>query len=84
MSQRVIWGFFVIIDTIIASFVPILALYIRFDGEIPPQYMQTLANYFPSVIVVFIGTFYFFRLYHRILRYVGIHEVLLPIYNVRQ
>lgn len=66
----------VIADVVTVSMSPYLALWLRFDGVIEPQWLETVANLLPLIVGVRIGVFYFFRLYHRMWRYASINELV--------
>jgi len=67
---------FFIYDGISAVVLPFAALFLRFEGEVDSRYFLLLIPYLPFIVVVRLGTFYLFRLYHRIWRYAGIDELL--------
>lgn len=79
MPRKLVSLILVLIDMGIVSFVPFMALFIRFDGNVGAQYYTQLLSYLPIIITVRLITFYFFRLYHRLWRYASIHEMLVVI-----
>ena len=58
----------------------VLALYlsyaIRFEFEIPRQYFLTMLQVLPSVFIVKMGTFVFFRMYQGMRRYTSLVDLL--------
>lgn len=76
MQRNLVSLALVIIDIIIVSIVPFLALYLRFDGIVDEWYYFQLISYLPLIVIVRLSTFYFFRLYHRLWRYASIHELI--------
>ena len=61
---------------IIVVMVPIMALYIRFEGIIDSHYFGVLLDYMPMIVVARLSTFYLFGLYNRLWRYASINELL--------
>jgi FlaA1/EpsC-like NDP-sugar epimerase len=76
MSSRLKAVFLMVIDAIIVMVTPCLALYIRFDGDVEPQYFNQLFRFLPIIVVVWLGVFYRFGLYNRLWRYASINELL--------
>lgn len=66
----------VLADSCIVAIVPFIALFIRFEGIIPTNYLNIMLKVTPVVLSVRIVTFYLFGLYKRLWRYASIHELL--------
>lgn len=71
-----------LIDIILLIASLYLALYLRFDGKIPGNFLVSLYTYAPVFIVVAIIIFFAFGLYNRIWMYASIGELLLVAYSV--
>jgi len=72
----------VFLDLLLVNLALFLALWLRFDGNIPGQYWQSsfnLAGYFSLVLV---ASLYFFGLYNRIWQYASTGELLSIVYAV--
>ena len=67
------------VDALIVSIVPLLAFWLRFDGDIAPHWFSLYWQYLPLIIAVRLGIFYAFRLYHRVWRYASINEMLVVV-----
>jgi len=65
-----------IIDMTIVFIIPMIALFIRFEGNLDSRYYNILLTYMPMIIVIRLGTFYMFGLYNRLWRYASINELL--------
>jgi FlaA1/EpsC-like NDP-sugar epimerase len=65
-----------ITDLLIVSITPYLALLIRLEGMISSPYYTVLFQCLPLMVFLRLGTFYVFRLYHRLWRYASINELL--------
>nr|WP_312562807.1 nucleoside-diphosphate sugar epimerase/dehydratase [Anaerospora sp.] len=76
MRQKLITGSLVLLDTIIITVAPYLALLLRFEGIIGSRQYQMVYEYLPGIILIRLLTFYFFGLYNRLWRYASIHELL--------
>ena len=76
MRYYLVMVLLVLADIMTVSLTPFLALWIRFDGLIEQQWLDTLWSFLPLIVCVRIVTFYLFRLYHRIWRYTRINELL--------
>ncbi|MDO8847910.1 MAG: nucleoside-diphosphate sugar epimerase/dehydratase [Coriobacteriia bacterium] len=59
-------------DAVIVIMALFLAYFARFEGEVPPEFLQYSVPAMFVTIVVFILAMWFARLYHIVLRYVGI------------
>lgn len=67
----------VVVDITIVSFVPFIALFIRFEGNVGVRYYTDLLMYLPVIIFIRLAVFYCFRLYNRLWRYASIREMLI-------
>lgn len=76
MRQKLITGSLVLLDTIIITVAPYLALLLRFEGVVGSRQYQMVYEYLPGIILIRLLTFYFFGLYNRLWRYASIHELL--------
>lgn len=76
MRQKLITGSLVLLDTIIITVAPYLALLLRFEGVVGSHQYQMVYEYLPGIILIRLLTFYFFGLYNRLWRYASIHELL--------
>ncbi|HML34163.1 polysaccharide biosynthesis protein [Sporomusa sphaeroides] len=65
-----------LIDAVIVTVVPFIALYIRFEGLVDGRYFDVIMDCLPEIIFVHLVTFYAFGLYHRLWRYASIPELL--------
>jgi FlaA1/EpsC-like NDP-sugar epimerase len=65
-----------ILDAFIVGCTPYVALFIRFEGSVEPQYLIKMLHFLPFVIAVRLITFYFFGLYNRLWRYASINELV--------
>jgi FlaA1/EpsC-like NDP-sugar epimerase len=64
------------IDMLIVAVVAYLALAIRFEGEIPPNYWGLVPKLLPVNIIIVIGLFWTCGLYRRLWEYASIGELL--------
>ena len=63
-----------IISVILAAFI---SIYLRFDSDkIPADYLSLLISYMPLTVVIYIVSFYLFKLYGRIWRYASTTELI--------
>jgi len=76
LRQKLITGSLVLLDTIIITVAPYLALLLRFEGVVGSRQYQMVYEYLPGIILIRLLTFYFFGLYNRLWRYASIHELL--------
>jgi len=76
LRQKLITGSLVLLDTIIVTVAPYLALLLRFEGIVGSRQYQMVYDYLPGIILIRLLTFYFFGLYNRLWRYASIHELL--------
>lgn len=52
------------------------ALQLRFNFEVPANYSANIIRLLPVFMLVRLGCFYFFRLYHRVWKYASVSELL--------
>ena len=63
-----------IISVILAAFI---SIYLRFDSDkIPANYLSLLISYMPLTVVIYLISFYLFKLYGRIWRYASATELI--------
>lgn len=79
MRQRLVLGGLIIGDSFIVSIVPLIALMIRFDGNIDRYYFERLFSLLPIVLFIRLASFYGFGLYHRLWRYASVNELVMII-----
>ena len=63
-------------DLTVVAIVPFIALFIRFEGELPARYVDLLISVLPVTVIVRLASFFLFRLYHRLWRHAGLNEML--------
>jgi FlaA1/EpsC-like NDP-sugar epimerase len=68
--------FFLISDTILFSFALYLSFFLRFDGNIPLQYLAKFYLYLPLFVGVKLIVFYYYGVYRFTWSYVGLYELL--------
>lgn len=66
-----------VLDAVIVNLCIWLALWLRFDGAIPSEYMELYFKTAPIVTVSFVATAYLFGLYNRIWQYASLDAALL-------
>lgn len=76
MRQKVISVCLLMMDMIIVAAAPFIALFLRFEGVVEQNYYSLFLSYLPEIILLRLGTFYAFGLYHRLWRYASISELL--------
>ncbi|MBC8016364.1 MAG: polysaccharide biosynthesis protein, partial [Sporomusaceae bacterium] len=74
MRRKLISIILTAIDMIIVVLIPIVALYIRFEGIMDSRYLTVLLNDMPMIVVIRLSSFYLFGLYNRLWRYASINE----------
>ena len=63
-----------IISVILAAFI---SIYLRFDSnKIPANYLSMLISYLPLAVIIYLLSFYVFKLYGRIWRYASATELI--------
>ncbi len=76
MRRTLISSALIVIDMTIVVMIPIIALFIRFEGIVDGRYFDVLLSYMPMIILIRLSTFYLFGLYNRLWRYASINELL--------
>lgn len=76
MDKQIRITFLVILDILLINLAYYLALYLRFDGNIDPRFLQIYINNCVIITVAKIVTFYFFKLYKSVWKFAGIDELL--------
>jgi len=76
VRRKLISIILIAIDMIIVVLIPIMALYIRFEGIMDSRYLTILLHYIPMIVLIRLSTFYLFGLYNRLWRYASINELL--------
>jgi len=76
MRRTLISSALVVIDITIIVIIPIIALFIRFEGIMDSHYFNVLLKNMPAIVIIRVGTFYLFGLYNRLWRYASISELL--------
>ncbi|MBQ1461866.1 MAG: polysaccharide biosynthesis protein, partial [Selenomonas sp.] len=66
----------ILIDAVILAVVPIIALLLRYDGVIPNAEYATFRACLPWRVLINLGIFYFYGLYHRIWHYARIRDLI--------
>jgi len=76
MPRRIVPLALAAVDLLIAATVPLLALYIRLEGNTQSQYYAVLLQYLPVMVLMRIVSFSLFGLYNRLWRYASVNELL--------
>lgn len=77
MRRKIITGILILMDVMIVTIAPYLALLLRFEGNIGGDiYYQTVYHYLPEIVLIRLLTFYFFGLYNRLWRYASVNELV--------
>ena len=66
----------ILIDAIILSVIPILALLLRFEGVIPAAEFMVFRNCLPWMVMISLAIFYFYGMYHRIWHYARLRDLI--------
>ncbi|OEH85516.1 polysaccharide biosynthesis protein [Desulfuribacillus stibiiarsenatis] len=75
MGKMLRVSFLVVIDAILINFAFYSALLLRFDGNIPPNFMSGFIQLTPTFTGVFLIGFFAFGLYNRLWEYASIGEL---------
>ncbi|MFA6808651.1 MAG: polysaccharide biosynthesis protein, partial [Eubacteriales bacterium] len=67
---------FMLFDIIMINIAVFGSFYLRFEGELPPEYPVTYMNTAVISTIVFLVAFSFFGIYRHIWRYASIGELL--------
>ena len=65
-----------LIDAIILSVVPIIAMLLRFEGTIPDNEFITFRACLPWMVLISLAIFYFYGMYHRIWHYARMRDLV--------
>lgn len=78
MPSRRFWVWIVLLltDMIIIVLSPLLAILARFDGVLMAPYGHMVLGSLPFILVARLGSFWMFRLYHRVWKYASIPELM--------
>ncbi len=79
MRRLLVSLFMVTLDIITIATAAFVAVFLRFDGNVPLKYLNYTVVSLPVLIAISVAVFYFFKLYNRIWRYASIREFLLII-----
>lgn len=63
-------------DALLVNLAVYIMLELRFDGFIPPRYIQSFIGLLPFITTLFILSFFSFRLYNRVWEYASIPEMV--------
>lgn len=63
------------IDTLLINLAVILALLLRFEADIPGQYIDAYLSLVPYITIITLVSLYVFRLYHRMWQYASLDEL---------
>ncbi len=77
MKLRLVHFFLMLLDSLIVLVVPFLAVALRFEGELPDQYVGILVRNAPFIVLVRLAVFYAMGVYSRLWRYAGMREWLI-------
>ena len=66
----------ILLDTVILALMTVLALIIRFEGTAPAKELLTLKEWLPLAVVVSLGIFYAYGMYHRIWHYARLRDMV--------
>src|SRR5665647_2068723 len=72
-SQRIL--FMMTVDTLLIIVAVYCAMLLRFDGEIPSEYLHSMIGLMPFIIVLNLGFLLAFRLYGRVWEYASWGEL---------
>jgi len=71
-----------VIDAVLVNLALMAALWLRFEGEIPPQYVGSYKDLAPFFTAIYLGSFYVFGLYRRLWQYASLGELMSIVYSV--
>ena len=66
----------ILIDAVVLAIVPILALLLRYEGAVPEVDFLTFRSCLLWMVLINLGIFYFYGLYHRIWHYARIRDLV--------
>ncbi len=67
----------VLLDIFMVGGALFLALHLRFEGHVPPQFFENMERLFLPFVVIHLTIFLFFGLYRRLWRYASVDELVL-------
>lgn len=76
MRRRLISISLILTDVVIMALVPIIAVFIRFDGNFEQVYVNQMVNLLPAILVLSMSVFFVMGLYNRLWRYASIREMV--------
>lgn len=66
----------ILIDAIILAVMPVVALLLRFEGEIPAAQFDTIRTCLPWMVMLSLAVFYFYGMYHRMWHYARMRDLI--------
>lgn len=66
----------ILIDAIVLAVMPVVALLLRFEGEIPAAQFDTIRTCLPWMVVLSLAVFYFYGMYHRMWHYARMRDLI--------
>jgi len=66
----------ILIDIALVSFAWVMSFILRFNFEIPENYIESLMNLYPAIFVTFILPYLFFRIDNLAIRHFSINDLL--------
>ena len=66
-----------LMDVLLITAAVSVALFLRFEGNIPPLYLARLGFNLPPAVLIHLAVFFLFGLYRRLWRYASLHELKL-------
>jgi FlaA1/EpsC-like NDP-sugar epimerase len=76
MRRRLVSISLILTDLVIIALVPMLAVFIRFDGDFEPVYFNQMVKLLPAILVISMSAFFAMGLYNRLWRYASIREMV--------
>ena len=67
---------FFLLDAVVVVLSLYIAFWLRFDGSIPPRYLNMFHFFIPIALVIKLPILFFFRAYHFSLSYMGLEDLL--------
>lgn len=71
-----------VVDGILVNLAFLLALWLRFEGEVPVKHLDSYRELAPYFTVIWLGCFFAFGLYRRLWQYASLGELLSIVYSV--
>lgn len=75
MNYRLRMFSMTIIDAAMVIIAVYLALFLRFDGEMDPQYFKAFISLIPWLVIINVASLYIFRIYNRMWQYASLGEL---------